>query len=345
MLWTISCQLSSGRFVNNFQKVFKMYISRYSAKKNREHNNVQFEIHAISSLSQEMQERKFLPIFHEAYSIIWIRKGSGEINIDMGKYDIDEKSMYYARPGQAIACDIHESAKGFIISFAKEFLDLYEKDSAELSSSILFNPFLSKPVIKIDDEMDSFFENIAEQMVHEFRQPLKLRSEILKGFLKIFILYINRHVATDCQNNFQSRKTGLVSSFYALLEKNYTTKKMVKEYAEILAVTPNYLNETVKELSGFSASHHIQQRLILEAKRRAVYEGYSMKEISYYLGFLDPSHFSKFFKNIAGTNFTDFKKGAHSRPLQWISYIAENGCIVHDLIKFFLIIKYTWSFR
>ncbi len=100
----------------------------------------------------------------------------------MEKYDIGEKSIYYARPGQAIACDIHESAKGFIISFTKEFLDLYEKDSSELAPSILFNHFNSKSVVKIDDEMDSFFENIAEQMVHEFRHPLKLRSEILKGF-------------------------------------------------------------------------------------------------------------------------------------------------------------------
>ncbi len=66
---------------------------------------------------------------------------------------------------------------------------------------------------------------------------------------------------------------------------------MVKEYAEILAVSPNYLNEIVKEFSGFSASHHIQQRLIIEAKRKAVYEGYSMKEISYHLGFWDPFSF------------------------------------------------------
>ena len=210
------------------------------------------------------------------------------MSIDMEKYVIGEKSIYYARPGQAIACELNEPAKGFIISFTKEFLDLYEKGSSELAQSILFNHFNSKSVVKIDDEMNSFFENVAEQMVHEFHNPLRLRSEILKGFLKIFILYLDRHVAIDYQNNFQSRKAGLVNSFYALVEKNYTTKKMVKEYAEILAVSPNYLNEIVKEFSGFSASHHIQQRLILEAKRKAVYEGYSMKEISYHLGFWDP---------------------------------------------------------
>jgi AraC-like DNA-binding protein len=46
----------------------------------------------------------------------------------------------------------------------------------------------------------------------------------------------------------------------------------------------------------------------LEAKRRAAFEEYSMKEIAYYLGFWDPADFSKYFKNSSGTNFTDFKK-------------------------------------
>ena len=84
---------------------------------------------------------------------------------------------------------------------------------------------------------------------------------------------------------------------------------MVKEYADMLAVTPNYLNEMVKEVSGFTASHHIQQRIILEAKRKVIFEGDSLKEIAYGLGFWDPAHFSKFFKNSSGVNFTDFKKG------------------------------------
>ena len=80
--------------------------------------------------------------------------------------------------------------------------------------------------------MNSFFENVAEQMLHEFHNPLRFRSGILKGFLKIFILYLDRHVAIDYQNNFRSRKADLVSTFYALVEKNYVTKKMVKEYAD-----------------------------------------------------------------------------------------------------------------
>jgi AraC-like DNA-binding protein len=33
-----------------------------------------------------------------------------------------------------------------------------------------------------------------------------------------------------------------------------------------------------------------------------------MKEVAYSLGFEDIAHFSRFFKNTAGMNFTDFRK-------------------------------------
>ena len=85
---------------------------------------------------------------------------------------------------------------------------------------------------------------------------------------------------------------------------------MVIDYASQLYVTPNYLNRIVKKITGFTASHHIQQQIILEAKRKALYLSASMKEIAYSLGFDNLAHFSKFFKNNCGMSFTDFKKQA-----------------------------------
>jgi AraC family transcriptional activator of pobA len=76
----------------------------------------------------------------------------------------------------------------------------------------------------------------------------------------------------------------------------------------VISVTPNYLTEVVKKVTGNSASYHIQQRMVQEAKRLAMYSDANMKDIAYTLGFDDLSHFSKFFKNAAGMNFTEFKK-------------------------------------
>ena len=100
-----------------------------------------------------------------------------------------------------------------------------------------------------------------------------------------------------------------------LLDNNFKETKMVAEYAGQLAVTPNYLNRIVKKNTGFSAGHHIRQRVVLEAKRMGRYSDAGMKEIAYSLGFLDSAHFSRFFKTFAGINFSEFKRGGLVVPL------------------------------
>jgi AraC-like DNA-binding protein len=67
------------------------------------------------------------------------------------------------------------------------------------------------------------------------------------------------------------------------------------------------------EVSGYSASYHIQQRLVQEAKRLAVYNNASLKMVAYTLGFDDLSHFSRFFKHAAGINFSEYKKTTCAR--------------------------------
>ena len=154
---------------------------------------------------------------------------------------------------------------------------------------------------------------VVEKMVKEYANFFLLRSEILRGFLKIFLIYLTRQFEGADPHPQQPRNIELAKKFLSLLEKQFASKKMVADYADQLAVTPNYLNEVIKKVSGFPASHHIQQRIVLEAKRQAAYSDISMKEIAWHLGFDDVAHFSKFFKNVSGSSFSDFRKELAAR--------------------------------
>jgi len=100
----------------------------------------------------------------------------------------------------------------------------------------------------------------------------------------------------------------LVSRFMEHLNIHFATRKLVSDYADDLCVSANYLNTIIKKVTGFPASHHIQQCIIREAKYRALNSGSMMKEIAYDLGFNDLAHFSKFFKNYSGSSFSSFVK-------------------------------------
>ena len=122
------------------------------------------------------------------------------------------------------------------------------------------------------------------------------------------MLYLSRKSGAGDSPGVYDKDLQLVKRFMMLLRENIVHKKMVANYAGELCVTPGYLNRVVKKVSGFPASYHIQQYIILEAKRQAIHLGSTMKEIAYTLGFTDPAHFSKFFKNGNGASFSQFKR-------------------------------------
>ena len=74
-----------------------------------------------------------------------------------------------------------------------------------------------------------------------------------------------------------------------LLEKNYSKLKRPGDYAQKLNISAPYLNECIKNATGHSVSQHIQDRIILEAKRLLYHSDKSVKEIATELGFDDLS--------------------------------------------------------
>jgi AraC-like DNA-binding protein len=159
-------------------------------------------------------------------------------------------------------------------------------------------------------------QNLLADIIREFETHLMLRLEILSGLFKIFLMYMKRQATTIRQEEASSHKMRLFNNFSAKLDKEFKTMKQVAKYASELSVSPSYLTDVVKKVSGYSASYHIQQRMVQEAKRLAIYSDASMKMVAYSLGFDDLSHFSKFFKNVAGLSFTEYKKSNFVHSVQ-----------------------------
>jgi AraC-like DNA-binding protein len=271
-----------------------------------EQNNLPFEIRTIDWMEKNRQQNQ-APHRHSYYEITWITEGEGIYFVDLEKFEIAGSGICCASPGQVHQLKIRERTKGYVISFNSDILLLAQNQSGAASSPK--DTVLSQgSMIRLSADTSMEMEHLMQQMIREFDNFFLLRTEILMGFFKIFLIYMARQSEEVGQAAPQTRSADLVKKFFTAMEKKFITHKKVTEYAEHLAVTPNYLNEIVKKVSGFSASYHIQQRIVLEAKRHATYSNSSMKEIAYHLGFDDIAHFSKFFKNVSGQSFTDFKK-------------------------------------
>jgi AraC-like DNA-binding protein len=70
----------------------------------------------------------------------------------------------------------------------------------------------------------------------------------------------------------------------------------VEYLAEQLYLSPRYLSDMLRSLTGQNAQQHIHEKLIEKAKEKLSTTGLSVSQIAYELGFEHPQSFSKLFK-------------------------------------------------
>ncbi|WPP48740.1 helix-turn-helix domain-containing protein [Catalinimonas niigatensis] len=264
-----------------------------------------FEIHTIDWMKHNRWQQKHQPSKQQRFEIIWIKQGSGTLQVDLNKIKIVKNAIYGISPGQLHLIEETRDLKGISISFSIDFVGLLDHSYELIYNTGIFNSFSQSPIVH-QCKGEEMIE-IVDKMIKEFDNYFLFRAEILKRYLQIFLIYLARQNKNPNHQNVQLNHIHLVNKFLNLLDKNYTSKKLVGDYAAELCITPSYMNEIVKKATGIPASEHIKKRIILEAKRQALYTKASMKEIAFNLGFTDPSHFSKFFKNACHVNFSKFK--------------------------------------
>ena len=271
-----------------------------------------FEIHTMQWISANRSQQNEAAHRHNYHVVIWVIRATGYHQVDLENYQLQDNCVYCIAPGQVHQLVTEGPVEGFVISFAESFLGVADKQS-----DLLFRPAGSAPaVIPVSEEMKVPLAGVVSSLQREYENLFPLREEVLRDYLRIFLVYLSRQYEHAVAMPIVPRNAGLVRSFTDLLEQSFKLKHKVASYATELVVTPGYLNEIVKKVTGFPASHHIRQRIILEAKRQAIYADMSMKEIAYDLGFDDQAHFSKFFKKATGASFTEFRKNISNGFIQ-----------------------------
>jgi len=83
----------------------------------------------------------------------------------------------------------------------------------------------------------------------------------------------------------------------------------VQNLADRLSISPGYLSDLLRTLTGKNAQHHIHEKLIEKAKERLSTTRLSVSEIAYELGFEYPQSFSKLFKTKTKQSPLEFRAG------------------------------------
>lgn len=250
------------------------------------------------------------PHRHHYYTIIWPLTATGKHVIDFNEYPILPHHLFFVSPGQVhqIITDPHPT--GYVILFTAEFLERSSIRPDFIANLKLFRKSDETPPLQLTPQMIKTLMPFADQMLAAYHSKNDLYMETIGAYLKLFLIECNSSCAVSPEINPQSIEVGktIVKNFKEVVEKHFPEWHQVKDYADELNVTPNYLNEAIRSSMDVSAKDYIQNRIVLEAKRMAVFTGKSAKEIGFGLGFNDPSHFSKFFKKNTGHSLSFFRE-------------------------------------
>ena len=249
------------------------------------------------------------PHRHDYYAIIFIEKGEGTHFVDFTEYKVEDRTIYFIQPGQMHQLILTAEPIGWVITFTEEFLIANSIPEKMINDIYLFNDYGQSPPLPINENDLPVYQNLIAQMAH-FAQSLETYTlEAVGSLVKIFLIQSNNHCTLRRSNNPQLIETSnhILRTFKQSLNKKYAAAHMVSDYADELAVTSDYLNKTVKNLTGKSAKDHIQSKLITEAKRSLLFSNISNKELAYELGFEESAHFNNFFKKITGQTPSEFR--------------------------------------
>lgn len=236
----------------------------------------------------------------EHYMFIIQKKGELMLEVDFNKIELKGAALCFVAPGQIHQYIYQNESEGWFL-FAdtiavpgsyREILDMDQWIRQSIAVDIHDIVFEMLPILeKIG--WDSSLNGSSVQL------------SLAEAVMGTIVSKRKNSLLSQTQNNGQ--KYPITKSFKALLKKEYKENKQVQQYAKSLSITPLYLNEAVKEVTGYPPSYWIQQKVILEACRLLVYTEMDVKQIAYELGYEDAIYFSRFFKKGTGMTALQFR--------------------------------------
>lgn len=266
-----------------------------------------FDVHTIEELGGHRASGFKTPCRPESFEIIWITRGIAHLGVDKQEVLLDNGRLCLLAPGRVQHLVVKGPAQGYLISFSTAFLYMGGTPNNFFFWLDVCNDGFSLPIFRGQQGDLDEMEDLLLKIKKEFEREGPTSVDLLNGLFNVFTVYFSRNYYLDIPKISSSRDKFIAKKYLSLVKKNFRTKKAVSDYAGELAVSPNYLTQVVKRVSGFPPRYHIQQSIVSYAKNQAIYSNLSLKEIAGSLGFDDYAHFSKFFKNFSGMKFSNFR--------------------------------------
>ena len=244
----------------------------------------------------------------EFYKIIWAKDDAITIGIDGYSVRLEKNHVLFCTPFNMIQLEPFITG-GISLIFDREFYCIRDHDHEVSCNGFLFLGSSAPAMVKLTEKESQSFKLHFMFLEEEFETDDHIQGEMLRVLLKrLLIKSVRLLKKTLIDPTLAQPKMDVIRQYNLLVETNFRDKHKVLDYADLLNKSPKTLSNLFAKYNNKTPLQVINDRIILEAKKLLLLSEKSSKEIAYSLGFIEASHFSKFFKNHVGMSPIHYKR-------------------------------------
>lgn len=249
------------------------------------------------------------------YTILLDRNFKGKMKYGQQQCDFDEGVLFLMSPRQVFEVDVQEmvNRSGWLLLIHPDFL--WNTPLAKTINQYGFFDYSINEALFLSDKEETTIVSIMQNMAHEYHANIdKFSQPVILAQLELLLTYADRFY----QRQFVTRKKTnhqILNRLEELLTNYFNSDDSIKKglptvqyIAAQLNVSPKYLSNLLRVLTGQNTQQHIHDKLLEKAKKKLSTTDLSISEIAYGLGFEHPQSFTKLFKSKTEMSPLEFRQ-------------------------------------
>ncbi|CAN1575295.1 DNA-binding transcriptional regulator AraC [Flavobacteriaceae bacterium] len=261
--------------------------------------------------SKEINYKNFAFDFYH----ISIKRNIGtKFKYGQNHYDFDDGVMFFIAPNQVFGIEsIEEIASpksGWVLMIHPDFL--WDTALATSIRQYEFFDYAVNEALFLSEKEETILNDIVKNIELEYNSNIdKFSQSIIISQIETLLNYSDRFY----QRQFLTRKINnhkilqnvekIIDDYFK--DDSITGLPSVQYVAQSLNLSPMYLSNLLKSITGQTTQQHIHEKLIEKAKLKLTTTDLTVSEIAYTLGFEHSQSFSKLFKTKTNLSPSEFK--------------------------------------
>jgi AraC family transcriptional regulator, transcriptional activator of pobA len=265
------------------------------------------------------------PHRHQDLLLLYLERGRGRHRLGSRTYDVRPGDLFLVTPGPVHDAAGLATATGWAVEFDPLAVGLGHTALPEtgpglsLSRAWWANPLLA-PFLRAEQHRTVARFSIPEPERRLWSQHLDVMhteqlkrldgfQEAVAAYLRILLVVLGR-LAADFTATLGSGGDATLARVFAVIEERYPEPLSTADVAAAVGLTPGHLTTLVRRRTGRTVGDWITERKMAAARDLLVSTDLTAEQIASRIGYLDPTYFSRRFRQAHGTSLRTWRAAA-----------------------------------